>query len=81
MSKGINLSHPIVSVVLKSVNTHMTTNHSCVVMLTEMLSHTVLQDFVHDSIRKLMFCSTNFVTTLLSAFRKGRLVCQIFLST
>ena len=45
---------------------------------------TALHDFVHDFIRKLMFCSTNVVTKLnliLCAFRKCCPVCQIFLST
>ena len=75
MSKEMDLSRPTVSIVVKSVSMHMKTHHPCVVTLNEMLSLTVMQDFAHDFIRKLMFCSTNFVTTSPSALGKCRLVC------
>ena len=46
---------------VRFVSMHTMTSHPYVVMLNENLS-TAPHDFAHDFIRKLMFCSTNFVT-------------------
>ena len=46
----------------KFVCVHMKTNHPNVVRLNQNDPFTVLHDFAYHFLRKLMFCSTNFVT-------------------
>lgn len=61
MLKEINLPHLIIAVVISFVSMLITTNHPGVGRLKEMLSFYSSDDFVHDLVRKVMICTTNFL--------------------
>ena len=59
MLKEVNISHPIVSIVHVASLSVWISDMTIIKLLNYPL--TVLHDFAYDFIRKLMFCSTNFV--------------------